>query len=122
MTVRTLILTAVAALLLAVPAQAMLIAADPGGGASLTYVPFSTDFAKTTPPAQAAPRPDDRVGLLGPGPLAVGSPTTTSPHSSFHWTDAGIGAAAGGALILLLGVGAVTAARKHEGSSALISS
>ena len=62
------------------------------------------------PTADAAPnlgrvRPDDRAGLRGTG--VVSAPIATPvvvhvTHSEFDWGDAGVGAAAGAGLVLLL--------------------
>lgn len=57
------------------------------------------------PVADIAVRPDDRAGVRGPGAVTAPIGTTVVADVSgpdFNWGDAGIGAAAGVGLVLLL--------------------
>jgi hypothetical protein len=54
--------------------------------------------------ASTPPRPDDRAGLRGAGTaIADSAPIATTASAGFQWADAGSGAAATLALILILG-------------------
>lgn len=91
MKARTLILTAGAALALAVPAaHAMPLYPEGDGPAATRY---------SAQPLQAV-RPDDRAGALGVGETP-GAVVASSPSGGFDWRDLGLGAGSAGALLLL---------------------
>ena len=70
--------------------------------------------------ASTAQRPDDRAGLRGAGPqLADNAPIATTTAAGFQWTDAGVGAAATLALILVL-AGLAIARTSHRRSHAIL--
>ena len=104
MNARTLILTAGAALALAVPAaQAMPLYPEGDGPAASRY---------SAQPLQAAVRPDDRAGALGVGEMQ-GEVVASSPSAGFDWRDLGVGAGSAGAL-LLLGASLATTSRRRS--------
>ena len=62
-----------------------------------------------------AVRPDDRAGPRGAGTrVADNAPITTAASAGFHWADAGFGAAATLALILVLAGLALARAKHHR--------
>ena len=68
--------------------------------------------------ASTAPRPNDRAGLRGAGTaLADTAPVPTAASTGFHWTDAGLGAAA--TLVLVL-AGLAVARASHQRSHAIL--
>jgi hypothetical protein len=70
--------------------------------------------------ASTAPRPDDRAGLRGAGPeLAASAPIATAASTGFRWADAGFGAAATLALILVL-AGLALARANHQRSHPIL--
>jgi hypothetical protein len=70
--------------------------------------------------ASTATRPDDRAGFRGMGTtLAVPSPLGTTVSAGFHWTDAGYGAAAALALIVVL-AGLAAARVNHQRTQAIL--
>lgn len=66
--------------------------------------------------AAAATRPDDRVGVRGsgPAPILTAAEVVALPDS-FHWADAGIGAAIAVAAMMLLAA-MTLGMRRHRGS------
>lgn len=65
--------------------------------------------------ASTAVRPDDRAGLRGAGTeVADNAPIATAASAAFHWADAGLGAAATLALILILAAFALARANHHR--------
>jgi hypothetical protein len=69
--------------------------------------------------ASTAPRPDDRAGLRGAGTeLADNAPIATAA-AGFQWADAGFGAAAAFALVLVL-AGLAVALVSHQRSHAIL--
>jgi hypothetical protein len=70
--------------------------------------------------ASTAPRPDDRAGLRGAGTaVADNAPIATTALAGFQWADAGFGAAATLALILIL-AGLAVARASHHRSHAIL--
>jgi hypothetical protein len=67
-----------------------------------------------------AVRPDNRAGFRGAGTtLAVAAPVAATVSAGFQWADAGFGAAAALALVLILaGIGAVLTSH-HRGQAIL---
>ena len=83
---------------------------------------MSDVFTRAVARAHAAPtvRPDDRAGIRGAGPeLVATAPPVTTTSASFHWTDAGVGAAATLALILVL-AGLALARSSHQRNHAIL--
>ena len=65
--------------------------------------------------ASTARRPDDRAGLRGASSgLADSAPLATAATAGFQWADAGLGAAAAFALVLVLAGLAVARASHHR--------
>ena len=78
---------------------------------------MSDVFTRAVARAHAAQtlRPDDRAGIRGAGPeLAATAPTATTTSEGFQWADAGVGAAATLALILVLAGLAAIARSNHQ--------
>jgi hypothetical protein len=70
--------------------------------------------------ASTAPRPDDRAGFRGVGTaLADPAPVATTVSTGFQWTDAGFGAAAALALVLIL-AGLRAARTNHHRTQAIL--
>jgi hypothetical protein len=70
--------------------------------------------------ASTAPRPDDRAGIRGIGTeLTASPPIATTTAAGFQWLDAGLGAAATLALILLL-AGVAIARASHQRSHPIL--
>jgi hypothetical protein len=70
--------------------------------------------------ASTAPRPDDRAAIRGIGTeLTDSAPMATATAAGFHWLDAGFGAAATLALILVL-AGVAVARASHQRSHAIL--
>ena len=65
--------------------------------------------------ASTAGRPDDRAGPRGAGTDVAGNaPIATAASAGFHWADAGFGAAATLALILVVAGLALARAKHHR--------
>jgi hypothetical protein len=70
--------------------------------------------------ASTAVRPDDRAGPRGAGTeVADNAPIATAASAGFHWADAGFGAAATLALILVL-AGLALARANHQRSHPIL--
>jgi hypothetical protein len=70
--------------------------------------------------ASTATRPDDRAGFRGVGTaLADRSPLATTVSTGFQWTDAGFGAAAALAIVLIL-AGLATALAGYRRGQAIL--
>jgi hypothetical protein len=70
--------------------------------------------------ASTASRPDDRAGFRGVGTaLADPAPLGATVPAGFQWTDAGFGAAAALALVLIL-AGLVAARASHHRTQAIL--
>jgi hypothetical protein len=70
--------------------------------------------------AAAAPRPDDRTGFRGVGTvLADPSPLANTASTGFQWADAGFGAAAALAILLIL-ASLAAALGSHHRSQAIV--
>ena len=84
---------------------------------------MSDVFTRAVARAHTAPmlRPDDRAGIRGAGSdLAATAPSATTTSESFQWADAGIGAAATLALILVLGGLTAIARSNHQRNHAIL--
>lgn len=70
--------------------------------------------------APSPARPDDRAGFRGVGTeIADSAPIATTASAGFQWTDAGFGAAAALALVLVL-AGLAVARASHQRSHAIL--
>ena len=70
--------------------------------------------------ASTSPRPDDRGGFRGIGTALAGpSQLATTVSAGFQWEDAGVGAAATLALVLIL-AGLVAARANHHRTQAIL--
>jgi hypothetical protein len=70
--------------------------------------------------ASTSPRPDDRAGFRGIGTAVAGpAPLATTVSTGFHWADAGFGAAAALALVLIL-AGLVAARASQRRTQAIL--
>jgi hypothetical protein len=68
----------------------------------------------------AALRPDDRGGLRGTGTsVAIAAPVAATVSAGFQWADAGFGAAAALALVLILAGIAAVLTNHHRGQAIL---
>ena len=84
---------------------------------------MSDVFTRAVARAHAAEtlRPDDRAGIRGAGPeLAATAAIPTTTSESFQWADAGVGAAATLALILVLAGLTAIARSNHQRNHALL--
>ncbi len=84
--------------------------------------PMSDVFTRAVASAHTAHtvRPDDRAGIRGAGAeRAATAPPATTTSASFQWTDAGVGAAATLALILVL-AGLAIARPSHQRNHAIL--
>ena len=84
---------------------------------------MSDVFTRAVARAHTAPtlRPDDRAGIRGAGSdLAATAPSATTTSESFQWADAGVGAAATLALILVLGGLTAIARSNHQRNHAIL--
>jgi hypothetical protein len=97
MKIRTIILTAAAALALSAPAAQGAAGADRAAAADATYVPWVTDFGKT------------------PG-TAGQTPTVAVASEGVDWADASVGAGIGAALTALLVAAATLVRRPRHGA------
>ena len=83
---------------------------------------MSDVFTRAVARAHAAEplRPDDRAGIRGAGPeLAATAPPAATASKGFRWIDAGVGAAATLALILVLAALAVARSSHHRSHAIL---
>ena len=84
---------------------------------------MSDVFTRAVARAHTAPtlRPDDRAGIRGAcSDLAATAPSATTTSESFQWADAGVGAAATLALILVLTGLTAIARSNHQRNHALL--
>ena len=84
---------------------------------------MSDVFTRAVARAHAAQtlRPDDRAGIRGAGPeLAATAAIPTTTSASFQWADAGVGAAATLALILVLAGLTAIARSNHQRNHAVL--
>ena len=91
-------------------------------GAGSESTDLSDVFTRAVARAHAAEtlRPDDRAGIRGAGPeVAATAPPAATASKGFRWIDAGVGAAATLALILVLAALAVARSSHHRSHAIL---